>query len=174
MKKTIPLVMTVALVGVAGCDSRLSVEHDPDTQAPQDASRSRPKSSNWMIGPGVSDFSAELCGDYSIFRSSAHQIVILHRSYQYAAPIIPTKVVEVGHDNRFVIAKRNALERRSPDNPNDTYMQPTHDIFDYWILDTRIPKVYGPLTQEEFTQKRQELDVPDNVVMKDVYEYRPK
>ena len=125
-----------------------------------------------MIGPGVQDFHAKLCGDYSIYRSSAYHIMISPGSYNDTIPHIPTKVVEVGHDNRFIIAKRNELERRSPNNPNDTYMQPTPDIFDYWILDTKIPKVYGPLTQEEFVQKRQELGVPDNVVMKDVYEYQ--
>ena len=124
-----------------------------------------------MIGPGMQDFHAELCGDYLIWRSSANHIIISRRN---CVESIPTKVVEVGHDSRFIIAKRNELERRSPNNPDDTYMQPTPDIFDYWILDTSIPKVYGPLTQEEFAQKRQELDIPDNVELKDVYEYRKK
>jgi len=125
-----------------------------------------------VFGPGAGDFSAKLCGDYLLFRTSAYHIIISPQNCDSTTPIIPTQVVEVGHDERFIIAKRNELERRSPNDPNDTYMQPTCDVFDYWILDTHIPKVYGSLTQEEFVQKRQELGVPDNVVMKDVYEYR--
>lgn len=43
--------------------------------------------------------------------------------YGSSTPIIPVKVVDLGHDDRFVIAKQNVLRRRSPDNPKDTYME---------------------------------------------------
>ncbi|MCL1920017.1 MAG: DUF3997 domain-containing protein [Kiritimatiellaeota bacterium] len=128
------------------------------------------------VGPGTDDFEAELCGGYLLFRSSVHQIIVVPptRIWNDTTPHIPTKVVEIGHDKRFIIAKRNELERRYPDDPNSTYMQPAHDVFDYWILDTSIPEVYGHLTQEEFTQKRHALGVPDNIVLKDVYKFRKK
>ena len=124
--------------------------------------------SDWMIGPGMADFSAELCGGYSVWRTSAHQITI-HRND--SAPRIPAKVCELGHDHRFIIAKQNHLKLRSLD-PQDGYMEPDPGVFSYWILDTDGPTAYGPLTQAEFLQKRQELGVPDSITLKDVYEYR--
>ena len=72
-----------------------------------------------------------------------------------------------------MIAKRQGLKRRSPNNPNDTYEEPDPLVFDYWILDTRTPKVYGPLTVEQFTAKITELNVPSSLRLKDVYSFRP-
>jgi hypothetical protein len=126
-----------------------------------------------FIGPGTADFITELCGGYSVYRTSAHQIMIAPTSgWNDSTPIIPEKVCELGHDHRFIVAKQNHLKRRSPDNPQDTYMEPNPGVFSYWILDTVGPAVYGPLTMEKFLQKRQELGVPDSITLKDVYEYR--
>ena len=128
---------------------------------------------DFAIGPGMSDFSAPLCGAYHLIRSSAHQIQVSPMGYGSSTPIIPVKVVELGHDARFVIAKQNVLRRRNPDNPQDTYMEPDRGDFQYWILDTAKPEVYGPLDREIFDAKRRELGVPDEIRMKDVYSYRP-
>lgn len=129
---------------------------------------------DFAIGPGMSDFSAPLCGKYHLIRSSAHTIKVSPMSYGSSTPIIPVKVVELGHDSRFVIAKQNVLRRRSPDNPQDTYMEPDPGNFQYWILDTKTPEVYGPLTKEAFDKKRKELGAPNAIRMKDVYSYRPQ
>ncbi|MCL1909633.1 MAG: DUF3997 domain-containing protein [Kiritimatiellaeota bacterium] len=132
-------------------------------------------SGDWMIGPGVQDFTAELCGNYSIWRTSAHYIKISPASGRYneSTPIVPEKVVEVGHDDIFIVAKRNDLRRRGL-NPNDNYMEPAPGVFDYWILDTSVPEVHGPMTLDEYAQKRQELGISENVGLKDIYEYRKK
>ena len=89
-----------------------------------------------------------------------------------STPIIPSKVVDVGHDDRFIIAKQNVLRRRSPNDPKDTYMEPDRNKFQYWILDTSRPEVYGALTAMAFDEKRKELGVPEGIRMKDVYAYR--
>ena len=125
------------------------------------------------FGPGVQDFVVRIAGDYSIQRTSAHQIQIAPDGWNDSTPIIPTKVIECNTDGRFVIAKRQGLKRRSPNNPNDTYEEPDPLVFDYWILDTRTPKVYGPLTVEQFTAKITELNVPSSLRLKDVYSFRP-
>ncbi len=46
--------------------------------------------------------------------------------------------------------------------------------FQFWILDSMKPQVYGPFTRETFDAKRRELGVPDTITMKDVYTYRPQ
>ena len=45
-------------------------------------------------------------------------------------------------------------------------------FFDYWILDVSIPKVFGPMGQQEFKDKRGELGVPESLSLKDVYSYK--
>lgn len=127
-----------------------------------------------MTGPGTSDFHAPACGGYSIWRTSAHQIsVVPDDGWTASTPIIPTKVIECDFDDRFVIAKRQGLKRRSPGDPNDTYEEPDPSVFDFWILDTSAPKVFGPLSEAEFNRMRTELRVPTKLRLKDVYEFKP-
>lgn len=127
-----------------------------------------------MMGPGMSDFEAPACGGYSIWRTSAHEISVVPKDgWNASTPIIPTKVIECDFDNRFVIAKRQGLKRRSPNDPNDTYEEPDSSVFDFWILDTSLPKVFGPLSGSEFNRLRLEMKVPTTLRLKDVYHFRP-
>ena len=126
----------------------------------------------FAFGPGAADFSTKLCGDYYVHRTSAHQIHVSPMRWNDNTPIIPTKVIELGHDQKFIIAKQKHLKLRSPNNPKDTYMEPNSKVGSYWILDVTIPKVYGPLRSKEFFKKRTELNVPKKLTMKDVYKYR--
>ena len=121
---------------------------------------------------GDGDFSTKLCGDYYIHCTSAHQIHVSPSSWNSDTPRIPPKVVELGHDDRFIIAKQNHLKRRRPNNPNDTYMEPDPGVYSYWILDVSMPKVFGPFSKDDFDKKRGELGVPNDLAMKDVYSYR--
>ena len=125
------------------------------------------------FGPGMSDFSAQLPHEYFIHRNSAHQIFVSPNSWSPDTPIIPTKVIELDHDDRFVIAKQQLLQRRSPGNPNDTYEEPKPNAFQFWILDLRVPKAYGPLNDDEFPLERTRLGVSENLSLHDVYDYRP-
>jgi hypothetical protein len=124
------------------------------------------------FGPGASDFSAKLSNGYFVYRTSAHQIMIAPDTWSDSTPIIPTKVVELDHDDHFVIAKQQVLERRSPNNPQDTYEQPKPDTFNYWILDLKTPKVFGPLTLDEWNTERTSLGVDPKLQLHDVYDYR--
>jgi len=119
------------------------------------------------------DFATELCGGYILGRTSSHDILIMPKSgWDDTTPIIPPKVVELGNDQRFIVAKQHPLKRRSPDNLQDTYMEPDRGLVNYWILDTATPIAFGPLMWDEYIEKRKELDVPDSVILKGVNEYR--
>ena len=121
---------------------------------------------------GFADFSAELCGGYILARNSSHDIWVVPKTgWTSPPPMIFPKVVEVGHDQCFIVVKRQELKQRNPDNPNEV-LEPVPGVFDYWILDTTTPIAHGPFTLEEYTVKRTELGVPESIVLKDVYEYR--
>lgn len=125
------------------------------------------------VGPGHADFSKKIAGEYHIHRTSAHQIMIAPDSWSDETPIIPTKVVECDFDSRFIIARQQELQRRSPADPQDTYMEPARGKYHYWILDAKTPKAYGPLTLEQFMSQRKTLGVPEKLTLKDVYTFKP-
>jgi hypothetical protein len=125
------------------------------------------------FGPGMQDFDYPVAGNYKVFRSSAHQIkVVPSGGWSQNTPIIPTKVVEIAWDQTFVLVKQQQLRRRSPNNPQDTYEEPDPGKYAYWILDTSLPKVYGPLTAEEFRDKRAEMKINKALTLRDVYSYK--
>jgi hypothetical protein len=124
------------------------------------------------FGPGIEDFSAKLAGEYWLNRNSAHEIFISPEVWSSATPVIPSKVIECAVDGNLILVKRQGLRRRNS-GPNDTYEEPAPGVFDYWILDTQTPKVFGPMSLAQFNAKRRELGVPDTVALKDVYRFRP-
>jgi hypothetical protein len=114
---------------------------------------------------GLSDFNAPLTGGYTLWRTSAFRIDIT--SAGGGDPMIPTMVIECNHDNRFIIAKRQGLRGKGID------AEPDPSVFDYWILDTKDPEVHGPLSLKEYSKKREQLRVPSDLALKDVYSFRP-
>jgi hypothetical protein len=124
------------------------------------------------VGPGHADFSTKLVRDYSVYRTSAHQIMIAPEAWNSGTPTIPAKVIECAVDRHFILAKRQGLQRRSPGDPNDTYMEPAPSVFDYWILDTSSPEVYGPMTLTEFDAKKRGLGISATVALRDVESFR--
>ena len=121
-------------------------------------------------GPGLSDFTYTVADGYELCRTSAHQISVAPSDgYLDGTPIIPAKVVEIAWDDTFVLAKQQHLKRRSPDIPEE----PDPGKFSYWILDTSAPKSYGPMTLEAFNDMRAQLQVSDELSLRDVYDFKP-
>ena len=120
------------------------------------------------FGPGIQDFEAKLPGGCYIWRSSAHQISIK------GSIEIPVKVLELDHDDSFLIVKQQDLQPRSPQDLYDGYMEPKPDAFHFWIANLKTHDVYGPLTTEEFDRKRKDLGVPGELRMRDVYTFDPR
>ena len=75
-------------------------------------------------------------------------------------PVIPTKVIELAWDARFVIAKQQIVR--------------LGDKYQFWILDTTIPKVWGPFEESAFNGKKKELGIPDSLELKDVNQYKKR
>ena len=120
------------------------------------------------FGPGPGDFEAKLCGNYYLERLSAHEVRISFIKQNIGSLIIPSKVVQVGHDQRFILAKQNQLKQ----NPHNRVMEPAPGVFSYWIVDVTTPKLYGPLTEMQFLKIRKELEVPNVIDLKNINSYR--
>ena len=126
------------------------------------------------FGPGTGDFIVPLVGPYLLTRTSADQVVISEDGGLGDDVLkIPKKVLECAVHKNLILAKRQGLRRRSPDNPDDLMEEPEPAVLDYWILDTAGEgKVFGPLTLEQFQSKQRELGIPEPVALKSIYEFR--
>jgi hypothetical protein len=124
-------------------------------------------------GPGHSDFSAHLAVDYFIYRTNGLNVGISPQGYGPGTPVIPSLVRECATDGRFIIAKRNGMKRRSPNDPKDTFEERDPEIEDFWILDTQQPHVDGPLSEAEFIALRRSLGISESVVLRNVYDFQP-
>jgi len=122
------------------------------------------------IGPGAQDFNLELPNDYYMHRLSVNRVFISPMGWNSSTPIIPEKVIKLGWNNQYVVAKQETLERRSPENPADTYMIPA-GTFAFWILNTEIPKVYGPLNSQEFDKLKKDMGI-QGIKLKEPRAYR--
>ena len=125
------------------------------------------------LGPGVQDFTATLPNGYVLVRSSSHDIQVVPKDgWNSRTPIIPAKVLEIGIDGDFVVARRQGLKKRSPEDPDDFYLEPDPSVLDFWVLDTKKPAVFGPLDEGQLAEKLAALGFADGIPRKDVYEYR--
>lgn len=124
------------------------------------------------LGPGLQDFSTDLINNYSINRTSPHNIMITPKDgWNNKIAIIPTKVLKVNIYNNFIIAERQGLKKRSPDDTQDNYEIPDEKIKDYWILNTAKNYVLGNLKFSTFQKKLDSLNIPKNIKLIDVYDY---
>jgi len=134
------------------------------------------------FGPGMLDYSYAVGTGYKLVRSSGHEIDVTPIggiSDDDPKPFIRAKVVEIAWDERYVLAKRLAL-KPDPKHPNSGYEIPDKTKVFYYILDTLYPldndtikpKLYAPFDDfNEFSKKRKELGISDELVLKDVSKY---
>lgn len=119
---------------------------------------------------GLGDFEFDVCGGYRVFRSDANSVLVIPKvGGRTEGSYIPSKVVEVAWDERFVIAKQLGYT----DFPGKGPM-PDEAKAGYWILDTALKKAYGPYALDDFEQNKQALGVSSGIVLKSVQSYPKK
>lgn len=114
-----------------------------------------------MVGcAGAADYEIELINGFKVIRTSAERVHIGSPEYSYDKVLIPLLtyeeegeyVTKVGHDNdRYIIAKTN--------------------LDNYYLLDTKVPIVRGPFTEEKFIEAKKNEKISDSVILKDLEEY---
>ncbi|MBS4220091.1 DUF3997 domain-containing protein [Bacillus sp. FJAT-49711] len=117
---------------------------------------------------GLADYSVDLPGGYSVIRTSAHQVTIAPKESEtsWGRDIIPTKVTELVWDDNYILAKQLGLKEDS-DSKNG-YQIPNKDDIHFWILNFNTGEVFGSLDEKDFREKKVELDISEDVVLKKV------
>src|SRR5262245_36085611 len=92
---------------------------------------------------GFLDYAYEVSGGYWVIRSSRDQVIIAPALGKGAwassdATAIPSKVVEIAWDDRFILARQQHLDRAG---------NPIRGTFSYWVLDVVKRRRFGPLSE---------------------------
>ena len=117
---------------------------------------------------GLADYSIDLPEDYSIVRTSAHQVTLAPKisDTHWGPDVIPTKVTEVTWDDNYILVKQLGLM----DDPNSSngYQIPNKDDEHFWILEVKSGMVFGPLDENHFVEKKNELGISESVILKKI------
>ncbi|MEH6944856.1 DUF3997 domain-containing protein [Bacillus sp. JJ722] len=118
--------------------------------------------------PGAADYDIDLPGNYSIVRTSAHDVTIAPKTGEdsWGATIIPAKVTEVGWNDKYIIAKQINLVKDSKSNNGSEI--PDEQDYQFWIIQIENGKVTGPLDDSGLTKKKEEYEISDDFVLKGV------
>jgi hypothetical protein len=142
-----------------------------------------------LVQSCTDEFAPELGGNYVISHDGSYDRIILNKPNSI---IIESEVVAFNFDSIFIIAKQkpywSIMESIRKEYPKISYekekrLYKRSEIFNYWIIDKKEEfyhyydekfernknAVVGPLTYEEFWDKRRELNVSDTLRLKDLY-----
>lgn len=101
---------------------------------------------------GLADYNIDLPGNYSIIRTSGHEITIAPKTdIGWGPAVVPTEIIKASWNKNYVIAKQKDLE------DNELY---------FWIIDTKTGNKEKFLNKNEFKNKLKKYNI--NVKMKDV------
>lgn len=106
------------------------------------------------FGPGVSDYSYQLSGDYQLTKNGALEPTIVICDHNYDK-IISSRIVGIAWDDQFIIASQK------DDNATS-----------YWIIDVKAKNLIGPLNKNEFDEKRSILHVDSQLILRDPAKYK--
>ena len=117
---------------------------------------------------GLADYSLDLPGNYSIVRTSAHQVKVAPKisDSHWGSDVIPTKVTEVAWDDNYILAKQLGLVN-DPKSSNG-YQIPNNDDVHFWILEIKSGEVLGPLDEVNFVEKKNEFGISESVILKKI------
>ena len=126
-------------------------------------------SSLFLTGcPGASDYEIDLPSNYSVIRTSGHQVTIAAKISQgnWDSPIIPAKVTEVGWDDHFIIAKQVPLIHNPKSQNGDEIPDEQNDH--YWIIQLENGNVTGPIDELELTKTKEKLQISKEFILTEV------
>lgn len=120
---------------------------------------------------GIGDYHVDLIGNYSIVRSSAHQVTISPKKNEgmdnhYGSPVIPSKVIQVGWDEQYILAKQVGLKQDPDKEYYDKIPDETYEYF--WINDTETNDIFGPMFEEQYINKKEQLSISNEVELTDI------
>ena len=117
---------------------------------------------------GLADYSLDLPGNYSIVRTSAHQVTVAPKisDSHWGSDVIPTKVTGVAWDDNYILAKQ--LDLVNDPKSSNGYQIPNNDDVHFWILEIKSGKIFGPLDEVAFLEKKNEFGISKSVTLKEI------
>jgi hypothetical protein len=109
-------------------------------------------------GPGVADFTRDLGGGYALVSTGPLQRYIL-AGEDYA---VRNLVVDVDHDGEFIVSIRLAV-REYQCEPGPTLTELITPEVEYWVIDKRKDRVYGPLSRADYGRLGLEMGFSDDL-----------
>lgn len=127
-----------------------------------------------VTGCGLTDYSIDLPNEYKLVASSAHEIKIIPGHYienMSENLIIPTQIVEIDYNERYIIAKQYKLKTYKDFFDRAREKLDKSETF-YWILDTIENKRYGPYTDlSVFEQQKKKFNL-SNLHLKNIESFK--
>lgn len=75
--------------------------------------------------------------------------------------IIPEKVVELAYNDNYILVKQFKLKEKYPGDIKRTVKIPDESEAYYWIIDIKNEEIYSKYTEEEFENKKEELNIKE-------------
>ncbi len=117
--------------------------------------------------PGCGDVEKELSGGYSYSLEGSTRF-IGHPTQLTTGKIIPCEVIDYEYNDEFIIASQDPVSFADCPRPynREDAINSGNDI-NYWIADHRSDALLGPLSLEEYKEKRAELGIPEDLQLED-------
>ena len=102
------------------------------------------------FGPGMSDFNYELSGNYHLYKAGEARIWMNNDN-----EIVEGNVTGIAWDEDFILAEQTKDDNKS-----------------YWIIDVKNNKIYGPIKEKDFNEKRKELKINTKLKLENPKKYK--
>lgn len=89
----------------------------------------------------------------------------------YASQYIPAKVIEIAWNDAFILAKQ-IEETDDPNNPDASMTNQA--IENYWIIDLKNNRRFGPYTKKQFDEQKQEFRISEQLQLQNIKTYITK
>ncbi|MFD0770879.1 DUF3997 domain-containing protein [Bacillus sp. CGMCC 1.60114] len=89
----------------------------------------------------------------------------------YASQYIPPEIVEIAWNDTYILAKQTE-KIDDPNNPDASVTNQTTE--NYWIIDLKNNRRFGPYTKKQFEEQKQEFRIPKQVQLQNVKTYFTK
>lgn len=104
--------------------------------------------------------------EYEVLQSSGNKTQILPKMDAFnASQLIPPVVAEVAWNDSYILAKQLELQS-DPLNPDA--QTPNQQNANYWIIDLKYNKRFGPYTKKQFEAQKREFRISSSIQLQKV------
>lgn len=108
----------------------------------------------------------DIGADYEVLQSSTNRTQILPKVDAFnASQLIPPVVTEVAWNDSYILAKQLELQS-DPLNPDAQI--PNQENANYWIIDLKYNKRFGPYTKKQFEAQKKEFRISSSMQLQEV------